>query len=54
MGTTSGAYELNNECASTSDIITRTRISYFSMLNSYKDENSLVRIFGISFSTRWC
>jgi len=27
MGTILGAYELNHECASTSDLITRTRTS---------------------------
>jgi len=27
MGTSSGAYELNQECASTGDLITRTRTS---------------------------
>jgi len=32
MGTSSGAYELNHECASKSDLITRTKTSTHSLV----------------------
>jgi len=33
MGTSSGVYELNHECASKSDLITRTRTSTHILLS---------------------
>jgi len=44
MGTSSGAYEFNHECASTSDLITRTRTStHYVLMRKNTGTNVLFR-----------